>query len=95
MSRRVLWTLGLLAFSVAAFRVSGQERGRGRGGAAAPLPEGPGKAIVETQCASCHSVNLISNSGYSRDEWTSLFTTMVARIAFLLSPTPIWTQGRR
>src|SRR5260221_13605809 len=78
-----MWKRGLravapLALFVAAFPVSGQERGRGRGGAAASLPEGPGKEIVDAQCASCHSLNLIGNAGYSRDEWISLFTTMVA-----------------
>jgi len=78
MSRTAFWGLALLAVSVATFPVSGQERGRGRGGPVTPLPEGPGKEIVQAQCASCHSLNLISNSGYSRDEWTSLFTTMVA-----------------
>ena len=78
MSKRVLWAFALIALFTAAIRLSGQERGRGRGGPAAPLPDGAGKEIVQAQCASCHSLNLISNSGYSRDEWISLFTTMLA-----------------
>ena len=79
MSRNVQWALALVAMTATvAIPVVGQERGRGRGAAAVTLPDGPGKAVVEAQCGSCHSLALITNSGYSRDEWISLFTTMVA-----------------
>ena len=77
MLKRMLWALVLAALSVASFSVAGQERGRGRG-AAVTLPDGPGRDIVQAQCASCHALNLITNSGYSRAEWTSVFSTMVA-----------------
>jgi len=77
MSKRVLWALALIVPCIAALSISGQERGRGRGGNVT-LPEGPGREIVQAQCASCHGLNLIANSGYARDEWISLFTTMVA-----------------
>src|SRR5438128_1750390 len=77
MSKRVLWALALIVPLFAALSVFGQERGRGRGGNVT-LPEGPGREIVQAQCASCHGLNLITNSGYARDEWISLFTTMVA-----------------
>src|SRR5207248_9628077 len=77
MSKRVLRALALIVPLFAALSVFGQERGRGRGGNVT-LPEGPGREIVQAQCASCHGLNLITNSGYARDEWISLFTTMVA-----------------
>lgn len=77
MSRKLLGLVALLAVPVAVFPVFGQERGRGRG-AAPSLPDGPGKEIVETKCAACHSLGLVTNAGYSRDEWISLFTTMVS-----------------
>jgi virginiamycin B lyase len=77
MWRRVLEALALFALFIAAFPISGQERSRGRGTPVA-LPEGSGKDVVQAQCASCHGLNLIANSGYSRDEWITLFTTMVA-----------------
>src|SRR5919198_3405881 len=77
MARRVLWTLTLTALSMATLPLSGQERGRGRGGPVA-LPDGPGKEIVQARCESCHSLGLIVNSGYTREEWVSLFSSMVA-----------------
>src|SRR5438094_7974307 len=77
MSKRVLRALALIVPLFAALSVFGQERGRGRGGNVT-LPEGPGREIVQAQCASCHGLNLITNSGYAREEWISLFTKMVA-----------------
>jgi virginiamycin B lyase len=68
----------LLGLTIAACPAAAQERGRGGRGAAVTLPDGPGKDVVQAQCASCHALNLIANSGYSRAEWISLFTTMVA-----------------
>src|ERR671935_1524904 len=77
MSKRLVWALAFTVPVVAALSVVAQERGRERGGSVT-LPEGPGREIVQTQCASCHGLNLITNSGYARDEWLSVFSTMVA-----------------
>jgi virginiamycin B lyase len=44
---------------------------------AVDLPEGEGKALVETHCASCHTLDAITRAGNTRDGWTSLFTSMV------------------
>lgn len=42
------------------------------------LPEGPGKAMVEAVCTSCHQTNMITQSiGYSREGWTELTSTMI------------------
>ena len=76
MLKRMLWPL-LLVVTAAALAGAAQERGRGRG-AAVTLPDGPGREIVQEKCASCHALNLIVNSGYSRAEWISTFNTMVA-----------------
>lgn len=72
----VLASLGVLFFvGVSVARVQTQGRGSGQPVA---LPDGPGKTAVEQQCARCHSLGLIANSGgYSRQEWTDLFSTMV------------------
>jgi len=52
--------------------------GQGRG-ANPPLPDGAGRAIVESQCARCHALGLIANSGgYTRSDWEDLFSTMVS-----------------
>jgi virginiamycin B lyase len=61
----------LLAFSSP---VAGQ-----RGDAQVSLPDGAGKQLVETTCAKCHGLNLISNSfGYDKQGWHDLIGTMVA-----------------
>ena len=77
MSRNMFWGLAVIGVAIAVMPLSGQERGRGRGGSVT-LPDGPAKAIVESKCSTCHALGLITNSGYSRADWVSLFTTMVA-----------------
>lgn len=52
---------------------NGQTRNRTEVG----LPEGNGKSLVEARCASCHRLDLVTGAGYSRDGWSSLFTSMV------------------
>jgi len=52
---------------------------QGQQGQPVKLPEGDGKGMVEATCARCHGLNLITNSsGYSREGWEKLFSTMVA-----------------
>jgi virginiamycin B lyase len=42
-----------------------------------PLPEGPGKALVEQVCTQCHNVNQIRNSsGYTKEHWAELISNM-------------------
>jgi virginiamycin B lyase len=44
----------------------------------ATLPDGAGKETVEAVCTACHQPNQILNSsGYSRDDWKTLFSTMI------------------
>ena len=31
------------------------------------LPDGAGKAIVETQCVKCHGLETVARAGYSRE----------------------------
>jgi virginiamycin B lyase len=33
------------------------------------LPDGPGKALVETRCVGCHDLSQVTRSAYSRTEW--------------------------
>ncbi len=45
--------------------------------AAAELPEGPGKDLVEGFCLACHGTHLIEqSSGYSQEGWEALVATM-------------------
>ncbi len=42
------------------------------------LPEGVGKQLVEGTCAACHPTNLITaGSGYTREGWKELISTMM------------------
>jgi virginiamycin B lyase len=53
-------------------------RGQGRGRGAVALPEGAGKAVVETGCVGCHQPNAITGSaGFTREGWRDLISTMV------------------
>ena len=50
-----------------------------RGGQPVQLPEGNGKALVSTTCTACHGLNLLGRSvGYTQEEWTHVFSSMVA-----------------
>ncbi|HEX9880837.1 MAG TPA: cytochrome C [Candidatus Binatia bacterium] len=43
-----------------------------------PLPDGPGKELVQGACRSCHTTNEITNSsGYTREGWKELIGTMM------------------
>src|SRR5690349_10444413 len=42
------------------------------------LPEGNGKAIVETACTTCHPASMITNAGHSPEEWKLVMERMVA-----------------
>src|SRR5229473_3936181 len=79
MSRTSLMPLMLTAFLCSVFLSSGRlVQTQGRGPAPA-LPDGPGKEVVQAQCAKCHSLGLIPNAGgYTRQGWADLFDTMVA-----------------
>src|SRR5438093_5310336 len=52
-------------------------RGQGRGGPPVTLPEGAGKDLVQMNCTRCHGLNMITNDGYTRAEWITVFNTMV------------------
>jgi virginiamycin B lyase len=47
-------------------------------GQAPSLPEGAGKQMVEAVCTACHQTNMITqSSGYTREGWKELTSTMV------------------
>jgi cytochrome c oxidase cbb3-type subunit III len=43
------------------------------------LPDAPGKAAVQKVCSGCHGMNMITGRGRTRDQWTQVVTSMVAR----------------
>lgn len=47
--------------------------------AAAKLPNGPGKELVEKKCTSCHSVQNIVSKRNSADDWAQVVSQMIGR----------------
>jgi virginiamycin B lyase len=45
---------------------------------ARPLPEGSGKALVETACIGCHPVAMITNAQHTPEDWKLLMERMVS-----------------
>jgi|WetSurMetagenome_2_1015567.scaffolds.fasta_scaffold413707_2 mono/diheme cytochrome c family protein len=43
------------------------------------LPDGPGKVLVETQCASCHGLDQVVQHKDTKDGWSALVDYMVSR----------------
>src|SRR5438046_133312 len=75
MSIRFAWLLVISLSIQAACPVTALTQGRRN--AAVTLPDGPGKEIVENVCAQCHGLSMVTNDGYSREEWPRIFGTMV------------------
>ncbi|MBV8730451.1 MAG: hypothetical protein JO336_11660 [Acidobacteriia bacterium] len=49
----------------------------------AKLPPGNGRKIVETTCASCHGLDVITSKNYSKERWQSVVDEMIAQGAAL------------
>jgi mono/diheme cytochrome c family protein len=47
------------------------------------LPEGQGKALVQSACTQCHGVDVIVRQPRSRDDWTEVVSRMVGNGAEL------------
>jgi cytochrome c5 len=48
-----------------------------------PLPEGEGKKAVESACAACHSLEIVTDKRWSNEKWRSAVDSMVERGAEL------------
>jgi mono/diheme cytochrome c family protein len=48
-------------------------------GVGAQLPNAPGKETVEKLCATCHSIDLVSGQGMTRDKWSETVSSMISR----------------
>lgn len=47
------------------------------------LPAGDGKKIVETTCATCHGLDIVTAKSYSKQRWQSVVEEMIAQGASL------------
>ena len=45
--------------------------------AADPFPPGDGHDIVVKTCVQCHAADVVTNTGKSREEWSTTVSTMV------------------
>ena len=70
---------GALIVAAASLLVPFGALAQDKGGKAPPaLPDGKAKQLVEGMCASCHALQLITNSsGYSREHWRELVGYMI------------------
>ena len=76
MSKRVISSLGLLLLT-ASFCAVLPTRGQNRNQQPVDLPEGDGKAEVQSDCAICHALTQVTNSGHDHDEWETVLHMMV------------------
>src|SRR5437588_12294476 len=75
MPNRFVWR-SLIALSMCA-TLSSTGLTQGRRNAPVTLPDGPGKEIVQNVCGQCHGLGMVTNDGYSREEWPRIFGTML------------------
>jgi virginiamycin B lyase len=69
----LLWVAMALVYATM-HRPHAQQRG-----GEVQLPEGPGRELIQANCASCHGVNQITGSaGYNKEAWAALTSTMIA-----------------
>ena len=72
-SLRVSMAVAVLSF-VVPFAAEAQ-----RGGGQPPLPDGPGKDIVQARCVSCHGLNQVTSAaGYNQEGWKHVIDSMIA-----------------
>ena len=45
------------------------------------LPEGPGKKTLESACASCHSLEIVTSKKWSREQWQKVVARMDAGLS--------------
>jgi virginiamycin B lyase len=55
------------------------------GGQTPPLPDGPGREIVTTSCATCHAIDRVTRAGYDAAGWRNV-VAMMTNAGAKLSP---------
>ncbi|WP_213804716.1 hypothetical protein [Granulicella sp. dw_53] len=44
-----------------------------------PMPDGPGKAVIQKACVGCHNLKVITSKHATHDEWAAIVDQMVSR----------------
>jgi virginiamycin B lyase len=68
----------ILAAAVLCSTAFAQGGRKGSKQAAAPLPEGNGKQILESACTTCHPISMITNAGHTREDWQLVMERMMS-----------------
>jgi cytochrome c5 len=76
--RAQLWPVMFLAAAVAAAHNT-------------PLPDGPGRKTIESACAGCHTLDVITGKKWGWEKWQDVVQTMDAR-RIALSKTALSTE---
>ena len=71
-SMMCLVLLGLLCLAPRAW-----SQGQAQNQSPPQLPDGDGKEVVQVACGVCHSINQVTNSGHSREDWSTVLHQMV------------------
>ncbi len=77
MSTRSILTLAVAVFLFTAMATRSQDGGQVASRPQPQLPDGEGKEIVQTNCVVCHSLNNVTNSGHSPEEWRNTVAMML------------------
>jgi hypothetical protein len=78
-SRTVFTAGAILMMSALGAAIAFAAHQSGNSGAAAkPLPNGPGKVVMEQTCVGCHSLSVVTTKRATPAEWTSLVQLMVS-----------------
>jgi mono/diheme cytochrome c family protein len=73
-------TLGMLSFGLFAAPCVGQAPATSSPATSAdPLPDGPGKKVVQRMCTSCHDLKTVTSKRATHDEWASTVDLMMSR----------------
>jgi cytochrome c5 len=48
--------------------------------AASPLPDGPGKKILQSACTACHSLDIVTSKKWEREKWQDVVPKMDVRL---------------
>src|SRR5258708_4045009 len=76
-NRRVRWNMKLLLLLVFAVAAVAQKSDAKKSNV--KLPEGPGKALTERVCTSCHGLENVVRARMTKERWNSVVEDMVSR----------------
>ncbi len=71
--------LNVAAFGLTALALVSSAVAQAAPQAEAPLPEGPGKAVIQKMCVGCHKISVITSKRATPEQWANIVQQMVSR----------------